>query len=121
MSWTYRQDTGELAHDGRSVAHGYSGNNAGLNNPAAEDQHNVGPIPRGAWHIQALTVGQTPHGPFVLHLVPLPSTDTYGRSGFLIHGDSALHPGTASEGCIIMPRLVREAVWASGDRELTVI
>jgi hypothetical protein len=37
-----------------------------------------------------------------------------------MHGDSKEHPGCASQGCIILPRPVREQVWHSGDRELEV-
>jgi hypothetical protein len=118
--WTYRQSTGELLHNGAYVAQGYSGNKAGKNNPAAESTHNVGPIPAGAWEIAALTAGRTPHGPFVLHPQPHNGTVTFGRSGFLMHGDSRTDPGNASQGCIIMPRAVRERVWASNDRALTV-
>jgi hypothetical protein len=57
----------------------------------------------------------------VLRLEPEPDTDTFGRAGFLMHGDSGAHPGEASEGCIIMPRNVREAVWTGGDHELEVV
>ena len=61
------------------------------------------------------------HGPCVLRLEPSAQTDTRGRSGFLIHGDSKTQPGTASHGCIILPRVVREQVWQSGDRDLEVL
>jgi len=57
----------------------------------------------------------------VLKLNPAPSTDTHGRGGFLMHGDSKEHPGSASHGCVILPRAVREEVWNSGDRELEVV
>ena len=118
--WTYRQSTGELLQDGRFVSQGYSGKGVGKNNPALENVHNVGPIPAGAWSIESLTVEKTPHGPFVLHLAPRNGTQTFGRSGFLIHGDSIKAPGEASEGCIILQRWVRSRIWASGDRAVTV-
>jgi hypothetical protein len=54
-------------------------------------------------------------------LKPAASTNTFGRSGFLMHGDSTQSPGSASQGCIIMPRPVREQVWNSGDRDLKVV
>ena len=60
-------------------------------------------------------------GPFTLVLAPAPGTETHGRSAFRIHGDSIRLPGTASHGCIILPRPVREAIWASGDRDLEVV
>lgn len=44
----------------------------------------------------------------------------HGRTLFRIHGDSRLNPGTASVGCIILPRHVREQMSASGDIDLVV-
>lgn len=119
MTWRYHQASGALEHDGESVAHGYSGKGDGKNNPALESVHNVGPIPRGKYLICA------PHdtrdrGPYVLALDPDPENEMHGRSSFLMHGDSKTSPGEASEGCIIMPRSVREQVWESDDRELIV-
>lgn len=118
--WTYHQKTGELVRNGEVEAFGYSGAGDGKNNPDAQHIHNVGPIPRGTWTVTSLTIGNTPHGPYVLHLQPEPGTETFGRAGFLMHGDNVAHPGTASQGCIIMPRHVRETVWESGDRALLV-
>jgi hypothetical protein len=46
MSWTYKQSTGELDHNGAAIGAGYSGHGAGLNNPAMQNVHDVGPIPR---------------------------------------------------------------------------
>lgn len=40
---------------------------------------------------------------------------------FRIHGDSIRAPGTASHGCIILPRAIRDRIWASGDRALQVV
>lgn len=44
----------------------------------------------------------------------------FGREGFLIHGDSIVHMGQASHGCIILPRSIREQIAASGDDEIEV-
>jgi hypothetical protein len=120
-SWTYSQVSGELQQDGKHVAHGYSGAGDGKNNPPMENVPNVGPIPRGDWNITGPPADTRTHGPYVLHLEPKPETETFGRNGFLIHGDSKEHPGTASQGCIILPRPVREQVWTSGDRDLEVV
>lgn len=123
----WHQSSGELwrvgddGNNGTFVSKGYSGAGEGKNNPAYQRVHNVGPIPQGKWNIVSLTEENTSHGPYVLHLAPCDGTDTFGRSGFLIHGDSIPHPGTASQGCIILPRNIRESVWASGDRDLSVI
>ena len=120
MTWNYYQATGKLAHDGADVALGYSGAGEGKNNPDDQTIHNVGPIPRGGYTINAPQDTVT-HGPYVLPLTPDPANEMFGRAGFLMHGDSVVHPGTASEGCIIMPRAVREQVWASGDPALSVV
>lgn len=119
--WTYRQNTGELLHDGALVAKGYSGHEEGYDNPALQHVRCVGPIPQGKWIVEGPPFDTEIHGPFVLRLQPAPGTNTFGRSGFLMHGDSKRHPGMASEGCIIMARPVREQVWDSGDRDLEVI
>ena len=61
------------------------------------------------------------HGPYVLPLTPDPENLMYGRDGFLIHGDSITNPGSASEGCIILPRSARTMIAASGDNRLEVV
>lgn len=121
FAWTYSQKSGELNQDGTKVATAYSGAGAGKNNPDMQHMHNVGPIPQGDWTITGPPQDTTTHGPYVLRLTPASETETFGRSGFLMHGDSNDHPGTASQGCIIAPRSVREKVWNSGDRDLKVV
>jgi hypothetical protein len=56
-----------------------------------------------------------------LTLKPAASTPTFGRSGFLMHGDSKESPSSASHGCVILPSSVREQVWNSRDRDLEVV
>lgn len=121
FAWSYSQQTGELQQDGKPVAAGYSGSGEGKNNPALDHVANVGPIPRGKWTVAGPPCDTGEHGPYVLRLDPEPGTQTHGRSGFLMHGDSKTHPGTASQGCIILPRSAREQVWQSGDRKLEVV
>lgn len=121
FAWTYCQRTGELHQDGKHVGTGYSGAGEGKNNPSLEHVANVGPVPCGNWIIAGPPLDTHEHGPYVLRLNPEPNTETHGRSGFLIHGDSKRSPGTASQGCIILPRVLREQMWESGDRELEVI
>jgi Protein of unknown function (DUF2778) len=121
MSWSYQQSTGKLCQNGYLNCVGYSGHAEGKNNPIEESARATGPIPVGIWKIVGPPVDTPEHGPYVLHLTPDPDTETFGRSGFLMHGDSIIHPGLASMGCIIMPRYTRQSVWLSGDRVLTVI
>jgi len=82
-----------------------------------------GPIPRGRYTIGAVEFADVdgPHGPFVLPLTPAAANEMFGRTGFLIHGDSIEHPGFASRGCIILARPTREAIAQSGDADLEVV
>lgn len=120
--WVYEQSTGDLSNDAPNTlrARGYSGFGDGKNNPAMESVPDVGPIPRGEYQV-GVPHDTDSHGPFVMSLTPLPANEMFGRSGFLMHGDSVHAPGTASKGCIIMPRPVREIVWNSGDHRLQVM
>ncbi len=121
FAWTYAQTTGELQQDGKPVATGYSGSGAGKNNPDMQHIHDVGPIPQGDWTIVGPPVSTAKHGPYVLKLQPAAGTPTFGRDGFLMHGDSKESPGCGSQGCVVMPRGVREQVWNSGDADLKVV
>lgn len=117
--WTYSQGTGELTDpEGRVVAVGYSGKGHGKNNCDMQHVRNVGPIPRGFW-VMRKPYDSKKVGPFAIPLKPSEGTETFGRSAFLIHGDNGT--GTASEGCIILARKVRNAIWDSGVRVLQVV
>jgi len=118
--WTYVQRTGELFRDGQFISKGYSGAGLGKNNPDMQSVHDVGPIPAGAWEICGPPYNTLTHGPYILRLEPKSGTATFGRVGFLMHGDSLTFPGEASKGCIIITRITRNKVWDSGDRDLTV-
>lgn len=124
--WLYEQATGRLFEDdGQLIGVGYSGGNCGKdpdgkNNPAMQKIHDVGPIPVGFYNI-GVPINTLTHGPYVLPLDPFPTNEMFGRSGFLIHGDSVINPGKASEGCIIMDRVTRARIWASSDYKLQVI
>ena len=118
--WFQRDGTMTRADLGTEVFSGYSGAPEAKNDPARQAEHNVGPIPVGVYSIAA-PVDTLLHGPFVLGLTPDPRNQMFGRSGFLIHGDSIVNPGSASEGCIILPRPAREAIHASGDPLLVVL
>lgn len=119
--WTFRQTDGALIRDGAMVGEGYSGHGRGRNNPTLESHVEMGPIPRGRWKIQFPPYQSVNHGPLCMRLVPAVGTDVFGRSGFLIHGDSAEHPGQASLGCIVLARPIREQIAESGDSDLEVV
>lgn len=118
--WTYTQLTGWLSKSGKNLYRGYSGRDKGKNNPQMEDVKDTGPIPTGTYKI-GFPMNTTTHGPYVLPLTPDPKNIMFDRAGFLIHGDSIKEPGTASHGCIILPRGARELIYQSGDHEIEVV
>lgn len=120
MTWKYSQKTGNLSYNDKVVGLGYAGFGEGVNNPAAQAIPDVGPIPRGFYNI-GVAFTHPKAGPITMRLTPKEGTDTFGRSGFLIHGDSASMDHTASHGCIIQNRSVRAAIAVSNDRTLEVV
>lgn len=126
MSWTWDQSAGELRRDGDLVSRGYSGRDRGKNNPALQGMRGIGPIPRGRWRM-ANVYNSRNVGPYAITLhaideaVPDDTDEATGRSAFRIHGDSIRAPGTASKGCIILPRAIRELMWRSNDHVLEVV
>jgi RHS repeat-associated protein len=127
--WEYSQSTGQMTHvlpDGTKQVGGtgYSGKDEGLNNPKAQDKPNVGPIPQGDWKIEPQKDNVTGQGhklPASMRLDPSKNTETFGRSGFLIHGDNSQQNHSASNGCIILDRPTRNQIGGSGDNNLTVV
>ena len=83
---------------------------------AMENVADTGPIPTGRY-----SIGR-PHrsartGPHVMNLTPM-GHNAHGRTAFQIHGNNATN--NASNGCVILPRNVREQISNSGDADLTV-
>ena len=124
--WIYKQSTGLLNDpDGKHIATGYAGGNCGknpegINNSAMQDKHSIGPLPQGLYTFGTPLL-QSHLGPFAIPLIPNPSNEMYGRSAFYCHGDKSDPPRSASEGCIIMPRAIRNSMWQSDDHQLQVI
>jgi hypothetical protein len=123
MAWTYQQLTGNfLDPDGNLQGKGYSGQPPRVNDPTAQNIEDVGPIPQGLWQAVELIPESSTHGPFAIRLEPYSTTQTFGRSGFLVHGERVNPPfGFASDGCIILSRDIRELFWSSQDHDLKVI
>lgn len=124
--WKWDQSAGELYRNGSFVSRGYSGKGRGVNNPSLQGVAGVGPIPRGRWRMMNV-YNSNNVGPFTITLWKLGDEmmddfdSATGRGAFRIHGDSIRAPGTASKGCIILPRAIRERMWNSGDRDLEVV
>jgi type VI secretion system (T6SS) effector TldE1-like protein len=118
--WQYHQSTGQIFYGDQLVGTGYAGRDADKNIPADQGVPNEGPLPQGIYTIGGAYTD--PHlGPLVMRLTPDPSNEMFGRSGFFIHADSVVHPGQASEGCIVMPQSVRIAISIHPDRQLQVV
>ncbi len=126
--WTYHSNTGVLEHNGTTIGRGYSGHAPngvgvapdGINNPALESDPDVGPIPRGNYLIGQF-FDDPEKGLVVSRLAPAPGTNTFGRSGFMIHGDNVEGNESASLGCIILPRPVRISIASMKDFDLEVV
>lgn len=121
----FKVSTGEVGfHDdiGNMVtlAFGYSGAPGHINATESERLFRKGPIPRGAWTMGRANDHPT-LGPVTIGLYPREETETFGRSGFFIHGDNGKRDNSASSGCIILPRVVRQAFAALGVNRLTVM
>ena len=117
---TYSQISGGICLDDTNIGDGYSGYGAGLDNPVLEYEPNVGPIPRGKWKILHWEDYHEGKGPMVAILRP-DGHNAHGRSGFLIHGDNRQMNHTASHGCIIASRSIRQQLKDSGETDLEVI
>jgi Tlde1 domain len=121
LMWTYEIVTGRVYSDsGELTGIGYSGAPAYKNDPNKVRYENLGPIPPGLYKMKPPEDTEK-HGPYVIWLDPDPANQMFGRSEFGIHGDKIGAPGTASEGCIIQSRGVRETMWNSGDHDLRVV
>ena len=114
--WTASENNGV-----QPLGVGYSGHGDGLNNPAMQDAHGVGPLPEGFY-----TIGEPKHpidhlGPLAMPLIPDAANEMHGRSAFFVHGDNRLANHTASDGCITLRATARSAINASTDKRLHVI
>lgn len=134
----YEQSTGALYLEDRNnsralLAVGYSGAPGYVNNPRQEGEVAKGPIPVGMWLV-GTAVDHPRLGPVSIPLRPyhvrfdektgeatvVTDSNRLGRSGFYIHGDNAKLNQSASSGCIIMPRGIRDAIVALKVKRLFV-
>jgi hypothetical protein len=123
--WIFEQSTGKLYRpDGSLAATGYAGGNCGknpegVNNPSLQSVPTIGPLPVNDY-TPGTPVPQSHLGPFAIPLIPTGTGDMFGRGHFYMHGDTT-PSGNASEGCIIMPRAVRNEFYNSVDNKLSVV
>ena len=116
----FQQSTGKFTFADGEIVQGYSGHGDGKDRPEMQDVKNVGPLPRGRYTGVQLFDPHPHVGAYAIELQPDPANTMYGRSGFFVHGDSIQHPGSASDGCIILSRETREKFWTGDDHEIEV-
>lgn len=134
LEWVYVQSTGQMYYQPTANLGGgppqpiggpmYAGHGAGVNNPALDLIPSVGPLPAGTYTIGQQQNNITGAGlslPGSMRLTPEAGNWMHGRSGFLIHGDNSAGNRSASEGCIIQPRSIRDLIGGSQDRALRVV
>jgi hypothetical protein len=127
--WTYHQDTGEmLKPDGTRLAFGFAGHSEGMNCPAKQDQHNVGPLPVGDYNMTQWIESDDHLGLCVIVLEPHPTNEMFGRAGFRVHGYRSIERSglsgflMSSDGCICISDCVaRRSMWSSADHQLRVV
>lgn len=126
----YLQSTGQLQRgDGNTLTTlgtGYAGGNCGrdpegVNNPDLQDVSCIGPLPQGVYTIQP-PEDNVKLGPCAMRLIPELANEMFGRAGFFIHGDTSAMNHSASEGCIILSKVMRSQIAANlaEDNRITV-
>lgn len=115
----YEIKTGKLVAP-NIVGTGYSGHGDALNDETKTNEKGKGPIPKGLWHLTTWEEHHPHLGDIVIHLMPDSTTETFGRSAFFIHGDNQQMNYTASDGCIILSKDLREKLKDSGETKLLV-
>jgi len=127
LDWIYVQRTGEIFQvDYKGIkipgtgGFGYSGALGHVNNPESQNIAFKGPLPQGTYLIGQAFDSQL-RGPKAIPLTPSSDTNTYGRNAFLIHGDNSKGNQSASEGCIIQGRAIRDQIINSNDKILRVV
>jgi hypothetical protein len=106
MNINYNQATGHITDEsGDLLAVGWAGNGDGKNNPGFQEVPCVGPLPQGLYEVAEWEHEHNGLGHDVVALHQIEG-ETYGRSGFFIHGPSVNpdHYGQESRGCIVVPR-----------------
>ena len=97
----------------------YSGRPGFANDSANECVSMKGPLPRGTYTIGPAFYHHKTRA-MTMRLTPFIENQMCGRDGFMIHGNSAAHPLSASDGCIILDMRYRKEINDSADKILVV-
>ncbi|ETO14761.1 hypothetical protein RFI_22607 [Reticulomyxa filosa] len=109
-TFSYKSREGKFCLNGGNTyvdQEAYSGNSTYYNDETAQHLKNQGPIPVNTWKVTAITDKKGKH---TLVLAEENVKNSYGRDGFLIHGDNQKKNHTASEGCIIVGPTIRKQI-----------
>lgn len=123
--WVFERKNGLLSQYGQVGLDFpvWAGNGQGKNNPAAEQLHDVGPLPAG-FYVAGPPEDNHKTGLYSLSLTPYPKNQMFNRSGFYFHGSVAIsNPlfGQESDGCIVGSYTDRQFFWNSGDHLIKVV
>ena len=130
LDWVWSQSTGQLTQvvNGQTVqgqgGTGYAGHGDGINNSALQNKGDTGPIPQGRYTIGNQQDNVTNTGTRLaqsMRLIPDANNNMFGRNGFIIHGDNTQGNQSASAGCPVINRSVRNQISNSGDNILRVV
>jgi hypothetical protein len=122
----FHQKTGLIDLSNGEHSQGYAGHGEGKNNPEMENVRGVGPLPHGIYVAVSMFHHHPDLGAYAMLLQPDEETKAriiaLGRDpgSFFCHGDSYMHPGDASDGCIILDRVTRLWIW-NNDHAIKVI
>jgi hypothetical protein len=120
MPWVYKVSAHSFYFNGTyQFDANYSGRPNFKDDSANECVSGKGPLPRGTYTIGPAFYHHKTRA-WTMRLIPYVENSMCGRDGFMIHGDSAAHPGEASDGCIILNLTSRKVIAASSDKILVV-
>ena len=100
----YHQGSGVIETlEGVRVVFAWAGRGLGKNNPKAQDQKCIGPLPQGLY-VAGVWEDHPRLGKMVCPLTQIEG-ETFGRDSFFIHGPTKdpLRYGQESMGCIVVP------------------
>ncbi len=107
---TFSQSSGSIScvdenNNSYYEKNGYAGTGEGRNNPEAQDQLGIGPLPRGDWQTVGNWYNSPDTGKNTIVLLPLSRNECEKTkrdcTSFRIHGNNARND--ASQGCIVLP------------------
>jgi RHS repeat-associated protein len=99
--------------------YGYSGAPGYKNEPSAMGIKDSGPLPPGIQAIGDGSYDSRKTGPATITLDQIAGW-SFDRDDFRFHGDSTRHPGSASNGCVVVGRRTRDAIAGAGGGFMSV-